>query len=267
MRFRARVGISGDAMHIDTSHVRRFEWKYRVPAELVSELTEALQPRTDADSHCVVSMDGAYPVRSLYYDTADLRFYHEKKDGVKVRRKLRVRNYGDDLYFLEIKRKINKKVVKERVSLPRSEVSGALDGVDPAVVMLGRPDGDLQTLERFRFNMRSLGLIPTVLIAYRRRAWVGRLEPHLRITLDSDLRCHTQPVQDAIFEEIELRPFEERCVLELKFDGRPPRWLMDLMSELQLKRESYSKYCEGIDSCPDRRDSIARGAQSEASRR
>lgn len=249
-------------MRIDTSHVRRFEWKYRVPAELVTELTEALQPQTEPDSHCITSPDGAYPVRSLYYDTPDLRFYHEKKDGVRIRRKLRVRHYGEDLYFLEIKRKINKKVVKERVSVRRSEITGALNGVEPAVLMLGRSESDLRTLERFRFNMKSLALLPAVLVTYRRRALVGRLEPQLRITLDSDLRGRKHPGQDALFDDGELCPFEGRSVLELKF-SRPPRWLMDLVSEFQLQREPYSKYCEGIDRCSDCSDLSAVGTGSE----
>ena len=254
-------------MRIDTSQTRRFEWKYRVPPELATELMDALQTRTEADPHCVMEADGAYPVRSLYYDTPDLRFYHEKKDGLKVRRKLRVRHYGDDHYFLEIKRKINKTTLKERVSLRRSQVAGALNGMDPAVVMAGRPDGDLQTLERFRFNMKTLDLVPTVLIAYRRRALVGHMESHLRITLDSDLCSRTDPGPNALFEDLPLHRFEERWVLELKFEGRPPRWLIGLVSEFRLKREPYSKYCEGIDGCTRALDPAQASARSEASRR
>ncbi|HET9325166.1 MAG TPA: polyphosphate polymerase domain-containing protein [Candidatus Eisenbacteria bacterium] len=233
-------------MPIDPSHVRRLEWKYRVSLEQAARLGQALIPRTEPDAHG--GADGAYSVLSLYYDTPDLRFYHERKDGAKVRRKLRIRNYGDELYYLEIKRKIDKEVVKERTSIHQSQVAGALNGVDPKVLMAGRPASDLRTLERFRYNMKSLGLVPAVLIGYRRQALVGKVEPYLRITFDSDLRSRMRPLEQELLAGADLRPFQEGCVLELKFDARPPRWWMDLATEFGLRRESYSKYCEGIDS-------------------
>jgi hypothetical protein len=232
------------------SSTARFEWKYCVPPDRAEELCSALRPRTDPDTFCT-GPDNSYFVRSLYYDTSGLRFYHEKKDRLKVRRKLRVRHYGEEQYFLEIKRKIEKEVVKERVVVPGFQLASALDGVDPAVVMAGRSDEDRRTLERFRQQVKNLGLIPTLLVAYRRRAMAGRAEPDLRITLDDDLRGRTHPGPNALFVEEELLPFETRSVLELKFSGRPPRWLVDLVREFRLRRESYSKYCEGIDRCAD----------------
>lgn len=250
-------------MPIDPSQVRRLEWKYRVSAELATRLGEALSGRTEPDPHCGSATDGAYRVLSLYYDTPDLRFYHERKDGAKIRRKLRIRNYGDELYYLEIKRKIDKKVVKERAPVHRSLVAGALDGMNPAVVMSGKPPGDLRTLERFRFNLKSLELVPTVLIGYRRRALVGKLEPYLRITIDSDLRSRMRPVEQEFFASADLCPFEENCVLELKFDARPPRWWMDLAIEFGLRRESYSKYCEGIESWTVPRASTGAGGRDK----
>ena len=85
-----------------------------------------------------------------------LRFYHEKKDGLKVRRKLRIRNYGDDLYFFEIKRKVEKTVLKERVSLRHSDVAGALNGADPVVLMSGRPEDDRPCTVRFSIARPSI---------------------------------------------------------------------------------------------------------------
>ena len=33
-----------------------------------------------------------------------------------------------------------------------------------------------------------------------------------------------------------------RCMLELKFDGTPPRWMVELVRHFNLQREAYSKY-------------------------
>lgn len=236
-------------MTIDSSQARRVEWKYCVPCELADELSASLEPRTRPDAYCT-GPDGIYHVRSLYYDTRDLRFYHERKDGLRIRRKLRVRNYGTAEYFLEIKRKLDQVVVKERVAIPEARLADTLDGADPAVVMAGRPPGELRTLERFRTILKSLGLVPTLLMTYERRAMIGRSEPDLRITLDRDLRGRTRPGADALVQEGRLFEFEPRHVLELKFSGRPPRWLMDIVAQFYLKRVPYSKYCEGIDRCP-----------------
>jgi hypothetical protein len=231
--------------------VRRYEWKYCVPEERVAELSAALAPRTRPDAYGR-GPEGAYYVRNLYFDTPDLRFYHEKKDGLRIRRKLRVRNYGNGQYFLEIKRKVDKIVVKERVQVQGSQLAGAFGRADPAVMMAGRPVSDVRALERFRFNVKSLGLVPTLLIGYERRAMIGQAEPGLRITLDRDLRGRAAPGPDLVFEDGGLVAFEPRHLLELKFAGRPPRWLMDIVAKFHLRRDPYSKYCEGIDRCASR---------------
>ena len=81
-----------------------------------------LPAKLDRDAHGVV---GFYPVWSPYYDTRDLRFYWEKIDGNKFRRKLRIRHYGtpDDLdgrtpVWVEIKQRVNRVTQKRRARLP-----------------------------------------------------------------------------------------------------------------------------------------------------
>ena len=54
-------------------------------------MREELNAHMDSD---VNSPIGGYPVTSLYYDTQSLRFYWEKIEGLKFRRKLRIRLYG-----------------------------------------------------------------------------------------------------------------------------------------------------------------------------
>ena len=48
-----------------------------------------------------------YPIRSLYFDTPEDRDFHEKEDGIELRRKLRLRCYAPDAAFalLEMKQK------------------------------------------------------------------------------------------------------------------------------------------------------------------
>ena len=88
----------------------------------VADLREELASRLDLDSH---GSDGGYGVWSVYYDTPRLRFYWEKIEGLRFRRKLRIRHYGDRFtvdddttVFVEIKQRVNRVTQKRRVALP-----------------------------------------------------------------------------------------------------------------------------------------------------
>ena len=63
-----------------------------MPVTTVPDLRAELSARMDHDAH-----GATYGVWSVYYDTIDLRFYWEKIEGLRFRRKLRVRHYGDRL--------------------------------------------------------------------------------------------------------------------------------------------------------------------------
>ncbi|SCF82709.1 VTC domain-containing protein [Streptomyces sp. Ncost-T10-10d] len=64
-------------------------------------------------------------MRSLYYDSPQLRFYWEKIEGLKFRRKLGVRHYGnldgvtdESPVCVEIKQRVNRVTQKRRITLP-----------------------------------------------------------------------------------------------------------------------------------------------------
>lgn len=48
------------------------------------------------DSH---SSDDGYTIRSLYFDSLEDVDWQEKEDGVEIRRKIRLRNYGSQSNF------------------------------------------------------------------------------------------------------------------------------------------------------------------------
>ncbi|BAV21848.1 hypothetical protein KaCgl_17710 [Corynebacterium glutamicum] len=89
----------------------RFEIKYLIPEQDVPALREQLATRMSTDP---LSPPGGYRVESLYFDSADLRCYTEKIEGLKFRRKLRIRTYGDGVLTpestvsVEIKQRVNK---------------------------------------------------------------------------------------------------------------------------------------------------------------
>ncbi|WP_279328160.1 polyphosphate polymerase domain-containing protein, partial [Streptomyces sp. OS603R] len=110
----------------------RFELKYLVPVEQAAEIRDELAERMDRDLNSPV---GGYGVWSLYYDTPQLRFYWEKIEGLKFRRKLRIRHYGDldgvsdeSPVCVEIKQRVNRVTQKRRITLPYGVARQLCDG-------------------------------------------------------------------------------------------------------------------------------------------
>src|SRR6185295_18065814 len=113
----------------------RYEIKYLVPREVLDDLRDDLRRRLDIDGY---SAGGGYGVWSLYYDTPQLRFYWEKIEGLRFRRKLRLRHYGsphtltdDTPVYVEIKQRVNRVTQKRRIALPYREAQRLCDGREP----------------------------------------------------------------------------------------------------------------------------------------
>ena len=66
----------------------RFELKYLVTLQQAERLKSALGAYLIPDEHS--DHNGRYTLASLYYDGPDYRFYWEKVDGIRHRRKLRL---------------------------------------------------------------------------------------------------------------------------------------------------------------------------------
>src|SRR4030066_1628577 len=101
----------------------RFELKYIISLKQAAHLKSGLRAYLIPDEHG--SNNGRYFVTSLYYDSPDYRCYREKKDGIKFRRKLRLRRYEtgtvlteDTPIFIEIKQRIDRVTQKRRAFLP-----------------------------------------------------------------------------------------------------------------------------------------------------
>ena len=111
-------------------HFRRIELKYFLPDRFLTHFVERISPYTEVDPYLVREGLGrvSYPVTSLYFDSYDLQAFHEKEDGLFYRRKIRLRAYEDEFAeaspaFLEIKRRLDSVVIKDRLSLPAGSLS------------------------------------------------------------------------------------------------------------------------------------------------
>src|SRR5688572_18310466 len=99
----------------------RFELKYILPIRKADLIMRDLENQTVRDSH---DHSEGYPIASLYYDSPELDFFWDKIEGIRFRRKVRIRVYPNDGYdkvtdaMVEIKQRLNKTVQKRRLVLP-----------------------------------------------------------------------------------------------------------------------------------------------------
>jgi hypothetical protein len=231
-------------------HFNRYELKYVIDArryhELVQDLSNFMVPDAYGDAN------GFYRVISLYYDSPDYCCYRSKIDGLKFRRKLRIRIYvypGQDVRtvntaFIEIKQRMNRTVQKRRLVLPLDRAERLCSGDE-------LPDDldaeDTATAAEVVYMVRALRLRPSCVVSYRRRAFMGaRYERGMRLTFDMELegRIHALHVNEMATN----RPFLSLgwLVMEVKVNERIPVWAVSLLGKHECRLERVSKYCGAV---------------------
>ena len=226
----------------------RYELKYLITRAQYHAVLAAIAPRLQPDTFG--DNTGAYPVTSLYFDTPDYKAFWDKLEGHKVRRKVRVRIYGqtvtgpDAPVFLEIKQRVDKRMAKRRARLPYAQ---ALDlaGLDEVAT-----EDDPAFLHEVAYLHRTLALQPACIVRYDRLAFEGDdAHPDLRVTFDTNLRGRTRDLTllpgsnatDAFF----LPP--DRVVLEVKVNRSAPFWLTRILSRHGCVLRRVSKYCAALE--------------------
>jgi len=227
----------------------KFEYKYIVPVSQLDELRTAISPFVDVDPYAAGSPAHEYTVRSVYFDTHQFDFYFEKVDGFKIRKKLRIRGYndqkGDDIVFLEIKRKFKEPIEKNREKLDFETVKELLNESG-----FTRSNGDglgitqgINGAARFLYHIYSQNLKPVVLVIYEREAYIDRFHQDMRLTIDKNLRSVPFPGIEDLFDESTAMPaLEEKFIFEVKFHTNFPFWLRPVVGRLGLMRQAASKY-------------------------
>ena len=251
-------GTSGGRAAGDVTQIRtfnRYELKYLADPALVTAIRAAVTPRLDIDAH---SGGAAYPLWSLYYDTADLRCYWEKIDGLKFRRKLRVRCYGeagavapDTPVWVEIKQRLNRVTQKRRALLRYDDARAVCAG---EVADGGAPE-DAAVMDEARRFVTELSLVPSSVVGYQREAFVGRDEDAgLRLTIDHRVRGRITDLDLAVAGANHNIVRPDLAVVEIKVNERVPYWLTETVARLGLQIVRISKYCQSIDTCRVARD-------------
>lgn len=226
----------------------RYELKYIVHASeldgIVADVARQMAPDPHGDA------GGGYQISSLYYDSPELHMLRSKIVGSNYRRKLRVRVYGGPdagpprSAMVEIKQRLSRTTQKRRVVVPLDE---ALQLCEARLARAWDDATDRAVADEITALVRALSLRPACTITYRRRAFIGgRLEPGLRLTIDTDVwgappRLDFYTQRPTAF----LMP-RDWSVLEIKVDDRVPHWINELVTRHNCQLRRVSKYCLGM---------------------
>jgi hypothetical protein len=227
----------------------RFELKYLVAVRDLGRLRDEISAFMVRDPYA--ESDGRYLLTSLYYDTPLRDCFWAKLDGLRFRRKLRLRYYeqrealtDDTPVFVEIKQRVDRVTQKRRAPMRYRD---ALDLCDERLI----PDHDeldeALVHEAFTLVVKH-DLRPACITTYQREPWIGGdYDPGLRLTIDSDLRYRVHDLDlDSKHEGRFMYP-PQLAVLEIKANDRVPFWLTHFVARNNLQLTRTSKYVTSLD--------------------
>ena len=110
----------------------RYEFKYILKKSLSDRIEDEIKNFMKYDGFVHKELDNRYFVRSLYFDNKFFSNFYEKVDGMKIRKKYRLRTYGETFdskvpIFLEVKGRYQERSYKNRTIINHKDLNLFLD--------------------------------------------------------------------------------------------------------------------------------------------
>ena len=213
----------------------RIEKKFMMDQAQYEAFTNAVAEELAVDEY------GLHTICNIYYDTEHDDLISRSIEKTVYKEKLRLRSYGvprsGSPVFLEIKKKYDGIVYKRRVQMTLNDANRYLKtGL--------RPEGESgqQIMKEIDYFVHYYKPQPKQFIAYDRIAMYGLHDDQLRLTIDQNIRER----RDDLFLEHgsygrRILP-ENTYLMEIKVPGAMPVWLARILSELEIRPVSFSKY-------------------------
>lgn len=219
----------------------RYEHKYLLNLQTYEKVISRLGFYMELDKY---NLSGnPYTIANIYFDTRDDYLIRHSLSKPVYKEKLRLRAYGvpdeNDKVFLEIKKKFNGIVNKRRTALATNM---AYDFVKTGKAPPEKDYMNAQVIKELTYFLKRYSLVPKVYLAYERIAYFEKNNSDLRISFDMNIRSRRDnlKVESGDFGEQLLNG--EYYLMEIKTSFAKPLWLSDMLSELDIKRQSFSKY-------------------------
>jgi hypothetical protein len=251
----------------------RYELKYVIDEQRAVAVADYVRSFLRPSMHNGTGPVRGHPVISLYMDSPDYFLFQQAFYGHKNRMKLRIRFYDEHWNhpaFLEIKRRVNDNIIKDRAMISREGVRHFLRGGWPTpahwpdTVFMGRGKRHLDVYFRFWQFSTALKAKPIVYVSYLREIFEAPNDDEMRVTLDR-LVCATPYDEMRMLDEELGRlaspkrgappppdkppyylPFDS-VILELKYEERAPRWMYDMVRIFNLERRFMCKYAASVE--------------------
>ncbi len=221
------------------NEVFRQEKKFLITKEQFYRYSHNLSQVMQMDSH---SGSEGYLIRSLYFDSLDDRDFWEKEDGIELRRKIRLRNYGPDSDFAKLEMKRKQGAMQKKTSLVLKKEDAIRLSKGEYSVLLSYPE---EFAAECFYVLNQYCYRPKTVVSYQRKAFVAK-ENDIRITFDYNIRGtesnHDIFLRDLVENDI-LSP--ALVVLEVKYNGFLLSYIKDMINQCDSSETSVSKYCLG----------------------
>ena len=233
----------------------RYEYKYIIPTSKINELRKLILPYMNLDKYAVGRKGNEYTVKSIYFDSPSFDFYFEKIEGIKNRKKVRIRSYNcedpDNPVFFEIKRKFNVPIIKTRSSTKFKYAKEIFsDNRINGFIINSKQFPELEdNSKRFFYQIFSKNLRPVILIMYEREPYLHKFDPTIRITFDKNLRSIPFPAIDELYNDEKAKHvLQNNFIMEIKFNDSFPSWMKPVIGKLGIRKQAASKYTICLDS-------------------
>lgn len=219
----------------------RFEHKYLLDKETYKKVIAVMDRHMEMDEHN--KNHTPYTIANIYYDTEDDHLIRNSLSKPAYKEKLRLRSYGvpepTDRVFVEIKKKYNGIVNKRRTKLTLKE---AMDFLASGTAPEYKPYMNRQVQKEISYFLKLYTLEPKVYLAYDRIAYFEKDNPDLRISFDTNIRARRYDLRPDLGDYGEPVLAEGLYLMEVKTALAKPLWLTHMLSQLQIRRTSFSKY-------------------------
>jgi hypothetical protein len=220
---------------------KRYENKYLLDTRTMNQLQSQLAAHMELD--CFNQNGQTYSISNIYFDTPDSYLIRNSLQKPSYKEKLRLRSYGvpglETKVFLEIKKKYRGIVNKRRSSIKLADAyTFVADGKMPDE----QPYHNRQVLREIAYILQTYELQPRLYLAYNRMAYFHCQDKNLRISFDTNIlsRRTDLRLEAGDWGEQLLEPGQ--WLMEIKVADNLPFWLARLLSDLEIRPVSFSKY-------------------------
>lgn len=216
----------------------RQELKFVISQAQYEAILPSIREYMRLDKH---NADGKpYRLYNLYIDTADRALIrHSMSKPTVYKEKIRIRSYQpltpSSLVFLEVKKRYKKITNKRRTKIVLSDALAFIQtGTPPKIQEFMNP----QVVSEFSVILHEHHYQPTTYICYDRMAFHAQDKASdLRMTFDTNLVSQQYGTSDT-----QRLLAADKLIMEVKSTTNMPLWLVELLDEHCIYKQSFSKY-------------------------